>query len=138
MASYVRGFVVSSLVWFVIAGLLGLTMAFWPSHIAWLQAAHAHAFLAGFVSMMIFGVGYHALPRFAGQPLRSDRLARIHLWVWNVGLALMVVGWNVRSMWYGEGTLLIQAGGVATAVGGAAFVYNVLQTIRPGVPVRTQ
>ena len=136
MTSYVRGFIVSSLVWFLVAGALGLTMAFWPSHIPWLQAAHAHAFLVGFVTMMIFGVGYHALPRFAGQPLRSEGLARFHLWIWNGGLLLLVVGWNVRALWFDQGTLLIQGGGVVTAAGGVAFVYNILQTIRPGVPVR--
>lgn len=129
MTGYVRGFVLSALIWFVVAGALGVTMALWPSHIPWLRAAHAHAFLAGFVSMMIFGVGYHALPRFVGRPLPSEGLARLHLWSWNGGLLLMVVGWNVRSMTPGPGLLLIQAGAVITALAGLLFVYNLWGTV---------
>ena len=39
--------------------------------------------------MMIFGVGYHLLPVFAGTDLYSNRLAELHFWVQNIGLAGM-------------------------------------------------
>ena len=51
-----------------------------------LTPSHAHILLIGFVSMMIFGVGYHLLPVFAGTDLFSLRLAEIQFWLQNIGL----------------------------------------------------
>ena len=39
------------------------------------RLAHTHLNLAGFVVMIIFGVAYHILPRFAGKPLHSEAWA---------------------------------------------------------------
>ena len=53
------------------------------------RPAHVHANLLGFVSMMIFGVAYHVLPRFVGHPLHNRRMAVVHWWVANIGLAVL-------------------------------------------------
>mgnify|MGYP006205261115 CR=1 FL=1 len=83
MAPYVRRFIRSSLVWFSIGILLGLSMAIWPAgHIVY-RPAHAHANLLGFVSLFIFGVAYHVLPRFVGRRLVGERWAIPHLWIQN-------------------------------------------------------
>ncbi|MCL7412167.1 MAG: cbb3-type cytochrome c oxidase subunit I [ANME-2 cluster archaeon] len=73
----------ASLVYLVIGSTLGIIMIldstlFRPSHV--------HILLIGFVGMMIFGVGYHLLPVFAGTDLYSLRLAELHFWMQNIGL----------------------------------------------------
>ncbi|HUH12501.1 MAG TPA: hypothetical protein VMK65_05305 [Longimicrobiales bacterium] len=75
MAPYVHGFIRSALVWLAVGLALGVAMAFVQVALGW-RPAHMHANLLGFVSMMIFGVAYHVIPRFAGAPLHRPSLAR--------------------------------------------------------------
>lgn len=124
LAPYVRGFIRASLVWFAIGILIGVTMAFWPAgHIVY-RPAHAHANLLGFVSMFIFGVAYHVLPRFVGRPLPSERMAMAHLWTQNAGLVLLVGGWLAGPTWTAAGRLLLVAGAAVSLVGVALFIVN--------------
>jgi cbb3-type cytochrome oxidase subunit 1 len=129
MEGFVRNFIRSSLAWFGVGVLMGLSMAWWPADHLVYRAAHAHANLLGFVSMMIFGVAYHVIPRFAGAPLVSPRLAGLHLWLANVGLATLVSGWILRVWVGGPGTLLIQVGAGLSAVGAFLFIYNIWRTL---------
>ncbi|HEX6588350.1 MAG TPA: hypothetical protein VF039_04960, partial [Longimicrobiales bacterium] len=78
MTPYVRRFIRSSLFWLGVGVVLGVLMTAWPAAIQY-RTAHMHANLLGFVSMMIFGVAYHVMPRFSGNPLRSPAEARWHL-----------------------------------------------------------
>ena len=134
MEPFVRNFIRASLVWFGAGIVLGLSMAFWPADtLAW-RPAHAHAHLLGFVSMMIFGVAYHVIPRFSGSPLTSRGLARAHFWVANAGLAAMVGGWIVRVWLRATGAALLGLGGTLTAVGAAFFIYNIWRTLGPVRP----
>jgi cbb3-type cytochrome oxidase subunit 1 len=128
METFVRGFVRSSLVWLGVGASLGLWMIFDPGVLAY-RPAHMHANLLGFVSMMIFGVAYHILPRFTGRPLRSRRAAMIHLVLANMGLGLMVAGFITRVSYAGIGTLLVQAGGISSTIGIALFITNIWRTI---------
>jgi cbb3-type cytochrome oxidase subunit 1 len=130
METFVRGFVRSSLVWLGVGAVLGLWMIFDPGVLAY-RPAHLHANLLGFVSMMIFGVAYHIMPRFTGNPLWSRRAATLHLVVANAGLAMMVVGFMTRVSHAGVGSLLLQAGGVASTIGIALFITNIWRTIAP-------
>lgn len=129
MESFVRNFIRSSLIWLGVAGVLGLSMALWPGDHLVYRPAHAHAALVGFVSMMIFGVAYHVMPRFAGVPLKSRRMAALHLRIHNLGLGLMVTGWLLRPTWFRPGSLSVQIGGAVTAVGLAMFIYNLWKTL---------
>jgi hypothetical protein len=52
--------------------------------------AHVHFNLLGFMSMMIYGVGYFILPRFNGRTLHWPSLVPIHFYVANLGLIGMV------------------------------------------------
>jgi heme/copper-type cytochrome/quinol oxidase subunit 1 len=128
METFVRGFVRSSLVWLGVGAALGLWMIFDPGVLAY-RPAHMHANLLGFVSMMIFGVAYHILPRFTGRPLRSRRAPMIHLVLANAGLALMVAGFMTRVSHAGVGRLLLQAGGISSTIGIALFITNIWRTI---------
>jgi cbb3-type cytochrome oxidase subunit 1 len=129
MEPFVRGFIRASLVWLGVGVLIGAAMGFWPGWAMAYRPAHMHATLLGFVSMMIFGVAYHVIPRFSGSPLRSRPLATTHLWVANLGLALLVLGWLGRVGWPGTGALLIRSGAVASALGAFLFIYNIWRTL---------
>ena len=130
MEPFVRNFIRASLVWFGVGILMGIGMAWWPAEHLVYRPAHGHAHLLGFVSMMIFGVAYHVIPRFAGSPLRSRRAAFVHFWVANLGLAGMVGGWILRG-WIGWGTPLLAVGGGLTAVGAFLFIGNIWMTLGP-------
>jgi len=124
LTPYVRGFIRASLVWFAIGILIGVAMAFWPAGHVVYRPAHAHANLLGFVNMFIFGIAYHVLPRFAGRPLPSERMAVWHLWVANFGLVLLVAGWLTGPTWTGAGRLLLIAGASFSLLGAALFIVN--------------
>jgi heme/copper-type cytochrome/quinol oxidase subunit 1 len=128
---FVRGFVRASVLWLGVGVLLGLSMAFWPAGTLVYRPAHVHANLLGFVSMMIFGVAYHVMPRFSGNALHSRRLAGIHLWVANTGLALLVGGWILRVWLATPGLLAVRGGAVASAAGAFLFIYNLWKTLDP-------
>lgn len=130
MEPFVRHFIRSSLLWLGIGVLLGLYMVVVPAAIAY-RPAHMHANLLGFVSMMIFGVAYHVLPRFLGQPLHSRRIAAVHVWISNAGLAALVAGWLLRphvSFW----SPILLAGALLSATGAFAFIFNLWRTLDAG------
>jgi cbb3-type cytochrome oxidase subunit 1 len=99
-------------------------------HPAWVvyRPAHAHMNVVGFMTMMIFGVGYQLLPRLFGHPLQSPALAVTHWWLANGGLAGMVAGFMLAPH-FGERSVPVTAtGGVLFALGAFGFVYNLWRT----------
>lgn len=140
MDPFVRRFIRASLAWLGVGVLLGISMAFFPGRALAYRPAHVHANLLGFVSMMIFGVAYHVIPRFTGNPLHNRALAAAHLWVANAGLALLVSGWIVRVHRFAPGTVLVEAGAAASAAGAFLFIYNLWRTLdgrpRAAAPAR--
>lgn len=129
MQTFVRWFLRMSLVWLGTGMLLALGMAFDPARVPLLRLAHAHALFAGFVSGMIFGVAYHVLPRFSGRPLESPRLATLHLWLANLGVAGIVGGWLSAGALPGGWSWIHRAGAVCFAAGAALFIYNIWKTL---------
>jgi hypothetical protein len=124
LAPFVRGFLRAGLVWIVIGVAIAIGMAWWPAdHLAF-RPAHAHANLLGFVSMFLFGVGYHVLPRFTGTPLSESqaRWALGQVWIQNVGLGLLVGGWLARPYAGELGQWLIVVGAPVSALGIGIFV----------------
>lgn len=133
---FVRRFIRASLLWLGFGVVLGVWMALSPAAVAY-RPAHMHANLLGFVSMMIFGVAYHVIPRFTGHPLHSRRAAAAHVWIANAGLAAMVGGFIVRVHQWRAGSALLAVGGSAAAAGAFLFIYNLWRTLdeparRPG------
>jgi cbb3-type cytochrome oxidase subunit 1 len=128
---FVTAFVKASVVWLAIGVTLGAAMA---AHPVWgvYRTAHMHMTLLGFVTMMIYGVAYHVLPRFTGQPLWSRRLAGWHWWLSNVGLAMIVAGFVLRinlAAGVFAATAILTAGGILSAFGAYAFVVNIWRTM---------
>lgn len=128
MEWFVRTFLKASLAWLGVGVTLGVAMA---AHPAWTvyRPAHQHANLLGFVTMMIYGVAYHVIPRFSGHALHSARLARAHVWIANGGLALMVVGFACRAHGVGHAGAVLAAGGLLSAAGAYCFIYNLWRTL---------
>ena len=89
MDRYTKGFVVASLVYFLLAAVLGTWMGSAEAG-AWVKFAHVHFNLFGFMSMMIYGVGYFILPRFNGRTLRWPSLVPLHFYAANIALIGMV------------------------------------------------
>jgi cytochrome c oxidase cbb3-type subunit 1 len=125
---FVKAFVKASLAWLGLGVTLGVCMA---AHPVWTiyRPAHVHMNLLGFVTMMIYGVAYHVIPRFTGHMLYSRRLAGGQWWMSNVGLAGMVCGFFLRPHVAAAGTAVLVVGGVLAALGAYGFIYNVWRTI---------
>ena len=123
-----KAFLKSSLAWLSLGVTFGVGIA---AHPAWTvyRLAHVHMLLLGFVAMMIFGVAYHVIPRFAGFQLHRADLARLHWWVANAGLLLMVAGFVTRVHAPAVGTILVAGGGTLSALGAYTFAYLIWRTI---------
>jgi hypothetical protein len=126
VARYTVAFVWAALAYFTVGTLLGVAMAVQPALMGTLRVVHVHLNLLGWVSMFIYGVAYHVLPRFSGHPLHSPRLADLHVVLANVGLIGMALGFALQ----GPGPL-VAVFGALEAIGGLCFVYNVGRTLAP-------
>jgi cbb3-type cytochrome oxidase subunit 1 len=136
MDSFAKAFLKASLVWLGMGVTLGVLMA---AHPVWsvYKVAHEHMNLLGFVTMMIYGVAYHVIPRFTGVPLYSRKLATAHWWVANVGLAGMVVGFGLRASGatsISVSTAVLATGGILSACSAYAFIYNIWRTLNGQPP----
>ena len=124
---FAKVFMRASLIWFVLGITLGLAMAVHPAWTIY-RPAHAHINLVGFVTMMIFGIGYQMLPRFFGHPIHSRAFAFAHIWLANIGLALLVTGF-ILAPHIGARSIPVTAGGGGLwAIGAYGFAYNMWRT----------
>jgi cbb3-type cytochrome oxidase subunit 1 len=90
MDRFVRNFIIFSIIYLGVAAILGVFMLADESLIS-LKFVHSHLMLLGWVSMMIYGVGYHVLPRFSGRPLKYPRMGEVQFWTANIGLVGMLL-----------------------------------------------
>jgi len=137
MEWFVKAFVKASVAWLAAGVTLGVAMAVHPAWTIY-RPAHAHLNLLGFVTMMIYGVAYHVVPRFSGHPLHSRRLAGWHWWAANAGLLLMVAAFLLRPHPAAAPLALplLVAGGALSALGAYAFAYGIWRTIDGRVVAR--
>jgi hybrid cluster-associated redox disulfide protein len=122
MDRYTKGFVVASLLYFFLAALLGIWMGA-ADAAGWVRFAHVHLNLLGFMSMMIYGVGYFILPRFNGRTLRWPSWVPAHFIVANLGLIGMVATASERPS---NGFVLFSALSVISA---GMFAVNLAATM---------
>lgn len=130
MEKFVKNFIGMSIVYLGIAAVIGIAMFLTPT-IYTLKFVHSHLMMLGWVSMMIFGVGYHVLPRFAGKVIKSVKLGEVQFWIANVGLIGMMVFYVLmqfepENSLYKALTVLFGMFEVASAV---IFFYNMLATL---------
>lgn len=79
-----RGFLVTGPIYLALGVIFGAYMGATNDHT--FVPVHAHLNLLGFTLMMIFGLTYHLLPEAGGS-----RLARLHLWLHQVGTLVLLV-----------------------------------------------
>jgi cbb3-type cytochrome oxidase subunit 1 len=124
-------FLKAGMAYFVLGALIGLLLAlpvtrdalYAVSAARW-DLVHTHLNLAGFVIMMIFGIAYHILPRFAGKPLHSERWAAAHFWIAVLSTGGMAIGFAFPAA-----APVLWAGSVGQFAGIALGVANLWLTI---------
>ncbi len=130
MDRFARNFIIMSIVYLAIASVIGIAMILDPELLT-LKFVHSHFMLLGWVSMMIYGVGYHILPRFAGKLLRSKTAAEVQFWLSNVGLLGLTIFYTLGI--YDPGTesyrTLTVVSGFVETVSIFLFFYNMLTTL---------
>lgn len=118
-----------SIVYLGIAAVLGIVML-GNQNVMALKFVHSHLNMLGWVSMMIYGVGYHILPRFMGRPLYSNKIGEAQFYLANISLVAMLLFYalnvyNPSSMY----RMVTVASGVVQAFAIFLFFYNMLMTL---------
>ena len=129
MDTFVRRFIIMSIVYLGISSLVGIAMLGSEKAMA-LKFVHSHLNMLGWVSMMIYGVGYHILPKFMGRAMHSKALGEIQFWMANIGLVAMLLFYTV-NVYSPSGALVMVtvAAGVLETVSIFLFFYNMLMTL---------
>jgi len=129
MDKFVKGFIVMSIVYLGVSTVLGLVMLGNPNLLA-IKFVHSHLNMLGWVSMMIYGVGYHILPRFMGRPLYSNKIGETQFWLANVSLVGMLAFYCINV--FNPASLYLMLAvlfGVVQAVSIFLFFFNMLMTL---------
>lgn len=91
-------FIVLSLAFYGLATFEGPMMALRSvnvvSHFTDWTVGHVHSGALGWNAMITYGVFYYLVPRLAGKPLHSVKLANVHFWLALAGTMLYVI-----AMW---------------------------------------
>ncbi len=129
MDKFVKGFIVMSIVYLGVAAVLGVCMLA-NQNLLTLKFVHSHLNMLGWVSMMIYGVGYHILPRFTGRPLYSNKIGEAQFYIANVSLVGLVVFAALNAYHPGDAYRMLAAvfGGFQ-ALTIFMFLFNMLMTL---------
>lgn len=131
MDRFVRNFILVSIVYLGISSLLGVCMLWNPSLMS-LKFVHSHLNMLGWVSMMIYGVGYHILPRFAGRPLKYPKMGEFQFWAANIGLIGMLAFYTLDVTGQSQSFKALTVGfGAIEVLSIGLFFYNMLATLLP-------
>jgi cbb3-type cytochrome oxidase subunit 1 len=127
-------FIKMSLVYLAIGTTLGALFPIFP-RLEGMKYAHVHLNLLGFMSMMVYGVAYHILPRFQGKHLYSERMADVHFWLANIGLAGLAVFSTLQAYWPAlPFKIALALSGIVEVVAIYLFVANMWLTFRQPPP----
>ncbi|ASK60947.1 cytochrome-c oxidase [Virgibacillus phasianinus] len=112
-----------AVVYFLIGISLGLYMS--AAHVFNLATVHVHINLLGWVSLSIAGIFYILFPN-----LTRTSAARIHFWLHNIGLPIMMASIALAILGAGQIFFLFATiGGILTVLGIFFFGYNILQNL---------
>lgn len=134
MDKFVRNFIVASISYLGLSSILGIAML-WEQSLLSLKFVHSHLNMLGWVSMMIYGVGYHILPRFSGKPLKYPKIGELQFWTANIGLVGMLFFYTLNVYSNSETYSLLSVGfGVVEVFSIFLFFYNMLATLLTETP----
>jgi cbb3-type cytochrome oxidase subunit 1 len=111
--------------------MTGISMILWPDIRFTVARVHTHINLLGFIAMMIYGVGYHILPRFMGRPVYSARLGITQVWLANISLIGLSVFWILEASQGGIWHDLAILFGMGQAVSIFLFIINLWMSMVP-------
>ncbi len=131
MDKYAKAFIKSSLIYLGIGTLLGLVMVLWPDARFMITRVHVHLLLLGFMAMMIYGVGYHILPRFMGRPVYSHRLGNVQVWLANITLIGLSISWILETISGGLWHAMVILFGLGQGVSIFLFIINLWMSMTP-------
>ena len=131
MDKYAKAFVKSSLTYLGIGTILGVWMVVQPDVRFAITRVHVHILLLGFMAMMIYGVGYHILPRFMGRPVYSHRLGNVQAWLANVTLIGLSISWILEASQGGMWRYSVILFGVGQGVSIFLFMINLWMSMIP-------
>ncbi len=131
MDKYAKAFVKASLIYLGIGTILGVLMVLWPDIRFTMTRVHTHINLLGFMAMMIYGVGYHILPRFMGRPVYSQQLGNIQMWLANITLVGLSFSWIMEASWGGIWHNLVILFGIGQGVAVFLFIINLWKSMAP-------
>lgn len=137
----VKAYFLSSAIWFVVGttiGFIDATHLAAPeliSDISWLvfgrtRPMHTNIVIFGFVGSALLGAAQYMVAALALQPLYSERLGKLSLWIWNLCIAAGTITLGLgltQSREYAEWIWPVDMG-VLLAL--AVIFVNVLQTLR--------
>ena len=129
MDKFVKGFIVMSVVYLGIAAVMGIAMLAHENVMA-LKFVHSHLNMLGWVSMMIYGVGYHILPRFMGRTLYSNKIGEVQFYLANISLVAMLLFYSLNVYNPNPAFRAVTvASGAVQALTLFMFLYNMLMTL---------
>ncbi len=129
MDKFVKGFIVMSVVYLGLSTIMGILMLAHQDLLA-LKFVHSHLNMLGWVSMMIYGVGYHILPRFMGRPLYSNKIGEAQFWLANISLVGLLLFYVVNTYSpSGTSRMLMVLFGSVQAISIFLLFYNMLMTL---------
>ena len=131
MDKYAKAFVKASLIYFGVGTILGLLIVLVPDTRFTLTRVHVHILLLGFMAMMIYGVGYHILPRFMGRPVYSHRLGNIQVWFANITLVGLSTSWILEASQGGIWHSLALLFGLGQVISVFLFIINLWKSMIP-------
>jgi hypothetical protein len=131
MDKYAKAFVKASLIYLGTGAILGVLMVIWPEIRFTISRVHVHILLLGFMAMMIYGVGYHILPRFMGRPIYSHRLGNTQVWLANITLIGLSISWAIEASQGGIWHTLAILFGIGQTVSIFLFIINLWMSMVP-------
>ncbi|TBL72434.1 cytochrome-c oxidase [Paenibacillus thalictri] len=111
-----------AVVYFVIGVLFGMFMSI--TQMFQFASTHAHINLLGWVSLALAGFVYHTFPKAA-----ESKLAKIHFWLHNIGLPIMMIGLIILVNGVPSIEPVIAVGGVLVVIAVICFAVNVFLNV---------
>ncbi|GAE28059.1 mll3904 protein [Halalkalibacter wakoensis JCM 9140] len=116
-------FIKISVVYFVIGVVLGYYMS--VAHAYNLTGVHVHINLLGWTSMTLAGILYTLFPK-----TEASILGKVHFWLHNIGLPLMMLGLFFLLQGNNSLELLIPVGATMVLIAVILFAINILKNLK--------
>lgn len=130
MERYPKLFIKASIIYLLFGVIFGLLMSVHLLKNINPAFIHVHLNLVGFMSMMIFGIAYHVLPRFNAKPIKIPSLISLHFYLGNLGLTGLVLSYLMGGYWdQGIWKALFAIFAIMLTVSILLFIFNMFPVL---------